>query len=198
MAYQLTWRENEILKWNLGMQEQNGVYSYSPSLVQTKDMPSGARGLGLSEGWGLAYQKESGHLFASDGSSQFQTIDPISWSYVQEISASSFHCGYITSFNELEIIQTSDPQLSKYAFSNVFQENDIFMIEIETGKLVAKWDLTELASASRANWYAEDMNYQLNAVLNGIAYYEPNDSFLITGKLWDNIYEVKLNYRDYI
>ena len=37
-------------------------------------------------------------------------------------------------------------------------------------------------------------NESANAVLNGIAYYPPNDSFIITGKLWDLCFEVKLDY----
>ena len=29
-----------------------------------------------------------------------------------------------------------------------------------------------------------------NAVLNGIAYYETSDSFVLSGKMWDFIYEI--------
>ena len=33
-----------------------------------------------------------------------------------------------------------------------------------------------------------------NAVLNGIAYVQSRDSFIITGKEWDLLFEVKLDY----
>ena len=47
--------------------------------------------------------------------------------------------------------------------------------------------------------YIEDKNKKTNsteeydksnAVLNGIAYYETSDSFVLSGKMWDFIYEV--------
>jgi len=37
-----------------------------------------------------------------------------------------------------------------------------------------------------------------NAVLNGIAYIESKDSFIISGKIWDFIYLVKLDYKKYM
>jgi glutamine cyclotransferase len=37
-----------------------------------------------------------------------------------------------------------------------------------------------------------------NAVLNGIAYKKETDSFILAGKLWDHIYEVKLDYLSYV
>ena len=33
-----------------------------------------------------------------------------------------------------------------------------------------------------------------NAVLNGIAYYPPQDAFIISGKLWDSVHLAKLDY----
>ena len=37
-----------------------------------------------------------------------------------------------------------------------------------------------------------------NNVLNGVAYVAEDDTFLITGKMWDHIYKVKLDYRDFV
>ena len=74
------------------------------------------------------------------------------------------------------------------------------MIDLDTGLMVKKWDMYELVSNQRA--YITETNetsYDFgNAVLNGIAYYEKNDSFIISGKIWDHIYEIKLDYENYI
>ena len=37
-----------------------------------------------------------------------------------------------------------------------------------------------------------------DAVLNGIAYIKSRDSFLIFGKLWPTIFEIKFDYLKYI
>lgn len=39
---------------------------------------------------------------------------------------------------------------------------------------------------------------QTNNVFNGIAYRKQDDTFLVTGKMWDHIYQVKLDYRKYV
>ena len=54
-----------MLKWNLGQSGDDSGYSYSPSLVETRGLPSGD---GLKDGWGIAYRIEDGLLYASDGS----------------------------------------------------------------------------------------------------------------------------------
>lgn len=73
------------------------------------------------------------------------------------------------------------------------------MIDLESGIAVKKWDLSELLDKQKEYLdYSGTSYYWSNAVLNGIAYYEENDTFIITGKLWDFIYQVKLDYRDYV
>lgn len=155
----------------------------------------------MDEGWGIAYQQSSGYLFASDGSKYITKIDESTWSTVSQTSVKTQDGVSIENINELEIIQKSDePSLSKYIFANEWQENIIYMIDIESGVAVTQWNLKDLLEhqKSNSNYWQETLNYRMNAVLNGIAYYEPNDTFLITGKLWDFIFEVDLNYRQYI
>ena len=83
-----------------------------------------------------------------------------------------------------------------YIFANQFTADTIYMIDLRTGKAVHKWDMSELIQKQKEH-IAEigDKKYDyLNNVLNGIAYYPKNDSFLISGKMWDFIYEIKLDY----
>ena len=73
------------------------------------------------------------------------------------------------------------------------------MIDLETGIAVRKWDLSELLEIQKKHLnYMGTAYYWQNAVLNGIAYYEKYDTFIITGKLWDFIYKVKLDYKDHV
>jgi glutamine cyclotransferase len=70
------------------------------------------------------------------------------------------------------------------------------MISLNNGKVVKTWDMNELK-----NIVIEDIQNNeryFDAVLNGIAYIKDRDSFLISGKLWDTIFEIKFDYKKYI
>ena len=74
------------------------------------------------------------------------------------------------------------------------------MINLDTGKIVKQWDFSMLVEdiknyINSINDYSYDWG---NNVLNGIAYNKYKDTFYLTGKMWDFVYEVKLDYRDYI
>mmetsp|Transcript_19244 Transcript_19244/g.29509 ORF Transcript_19244/g.29509 Transcript_19244/m.29509 type:complete len:151 (+) Transcript_19244:989-1441(+) len=60
-------------------------------------------------------------------------------------------------------------------------------------------DLNLANDMSEAGLFRKYDNFDWNnAQLNGIAYYPLHDSFLLTGKVWEFIFEVKLNYREVI
>ena len=113
--------------------------------------------------------------------------------------------------NELEVIQKEvkslDPierreqlKRNKYLFANRFTYNTIHMIDLDKGIAVKEWDLSELNS-TQAEYVGStgEKGYDFNNnVLNGIAYREETDTFLVTGKMWDFLFEVKLDYHDYI
>jgi glutamine cyclotransferase len=70
------------------------------------------------------------------------------------------------------------------------------MISLNNGKVVKTWDMNELK-----NIVIEDIQNNeryFDAVLNGIAYIKDRDSFLISGKLWGTIFEIKFDYKKYI
>ena len=66
------------------------------------------------------------------------------------------------------------------------------MASLSTGKVIHEWDMTQLTEIQNANVKGELTYDYRNNVLNGIAYYKENDSFLITGKMWDFLFEVNL------
>jgi len=67
-------------------------------------------------------------------------------------------------------------------FTNVLNMNTISMINLDTGVSVKDWEFMGLE------------NGQDTGILNGISYVKSRDSFLLTGKHFDRIFEVKLDY----
>ena len=98
--------------------------------------------------------------------------------------------------NELEIINYG--RFNNHVFANVYQSDSIFLISLNSGKVVAEWDLSRLQSI-QAEKIGDKWGYDwTNHVLNGIAYHPPTDTFLITGKMWDFIWQIKLDYEYFI
>ena len=83
--------------------------------------------------------------------------------------------------NELEYINGK-------IYANQWYSNNIFIINPSTGIIEKIINLTALVE------YESQIskNYKID-VLNGIAYY-PNEQnvLLVTGKLWSNMYKIKL------
>ena len=60
------------------------------------------------------------------------------------------------------------------------------MIDVNSGCLLTYWELDFL-----------NINQDSN-VLNGIAFLKDRDSFLLTGKNFQNIFEVKVDYKKFV
>ncbi len=126
----------------------------------------------IYEGWGLTSIENE--LVLSDGTDKIYFIDSNNLSnYKRKISVVGFSKSY-TNLNELEYIKG-------FIFANVWQENIILKINPENGVVQGKLDLNEFCD-----------EYNKNGVLNGIAYNHINNSILLTGKFWPEIFEIKL------
>ena len=69
-------------------------------------------------------------------------------------------------------------------YANIWQTDRIAIIDPETGMVVSWIDLTGIV---------DELDYQNGInVLNGIAYDQANDKIYVTGKLWPNVFEIKL------
>jgi glutamine cyclotransferase len=79
--------------------------------------------------------------------------------------------------NELEWIKG-------YVWANVWQTDDIVIIDPKNGKVVAQLDLTGLLKP-------EDRTGKED-VLNGIAYDAANDRIYITGKNWPKLFWIRV------
>jgi glutaminyl-peptide cyclotransferase len=126
------------------------------------------------EGWGLTH--DSRHLILSDGSSVLHLLDPATFKAVGKIQVTA-DGQPVQELNELEYIHGE-------IYANIFETDRIARISPATGKVTAWIDLSGLRPAS--------LEQNGNAVLNGIAYDGEHDRLYVTGKLWPNLYEIKL------
>ena len=96
-------------------------------LLKTFKLPS-------KQGWGLTHDNE--HLILSDGSNQLFLLQPDSLQVVKVISISDNN-GPVANINELEYI-------NGYLYANQWLTNYILKIDMATGKVVGRLDLTNL------------------------------------------------------
>ncbi len=123
------------------------------------------------EGWGLCDQGEQ--LVMSDGTSTLTLRDPMSFAAVGTVSVT--RAGEpVERLNELACV-------GGFVWANVWLTNDIVQIDPSTGDVVAVVDASSLVPTG----ITDEEN-----VLNGIAYNPVDETFFITGKRWDVLYEV--------
>jgi glutamine cyclotransferase len=126
-----------------------------------------------TEGWALTYDGK--HLIMSDGSANLYFLDPTTFQRTGQVTV---HDGNTTivNVNELEYINGE-------VYANIWQTNNIVIINPQTGQIRGWIDLTGLPG---------EQNTNLDAVLNGIAYDKTNNNLFVTGKDWPSLYQIKL------
>ena len=129
----------------------------------------------LGQGWGLAANGDE--VFLSDGTSEIRVLDAERFQEKRRLKVHD-RSTLIDQLNELEFV---DGQL----FANVWHSNRIARISPQTGEVVGWIDLTGLLSPVYRR--------EPEAVLNGIAYDSVQKRLFVTGKLWPNIFEIRLS-----
>lgn len=126
-----------------------------------------------TQGWGLC--NDGGRLVMSDGSSTLYFRDPITFELEGQVEVRE--AGEPRDrLNELECVGGK-------VYANVFETDWIVEIDPATGAVTAAIDGSGLLSTSeRAS----------ADVLNGIAYRMGAGTFLVTGKLWPKLFEVRM------
>lgn len=123
------------------------------------------------EGWGLCAQP--GRLVMSDGTSTLTFRNPETFARTGTVTLDGF-AG--VALNELEC--TPDGLV----YANSFPTDTILRIDPESGRVTGTIDASGLL----------DANEQAKAdVLNGIAHLPGTDRFLLTGKYWPKMFEVR-------
>ena len=123
------------------------------------------------EGWGLT--GDGTWLIMSDGSSALTFRDPSTFAVWRRLPV-TLRDRPVEMLNELEFVKGS-------IYANIWHSTDIVRIDPSNGVVTAVIDASTIPYQPRVR---ED-------VLNGIAYDQARESFLLTGKLWPKIYEVR-------
>ncbi len=128
------------------------------------------------EGWGLTTDGSS--LIMSDGTSNLTYLDPVTFK-TNRIVGVTDNNGPVGNINELEYV-------NGVILANLWQTPYIIRIDPNSGKVIGKADFSALEKEIKSKNPDVD-------VMNGIAYDSVKNKLYITGKLWPNIYELRLN-----
>jgi glutamine cyclotransferase len=156
LLYQLTYRENKCFVYDKNSLNLLKTFTYT------------------GEGWGLTFDGK--HLIMTDGTSKISFRDTSTFKEIKTIYAFT-EKEEIPLLNELEFIDG-------LIYSNVFQTNNVAVIDPNTGAVVALINAQGLA--------AEIGPVGNEAVLNGIAYNPLNKKLYMTGKYWPTLFEISL------
>ncbi|MGK7393514.1 MAG: glutaminyl-peptide cyclotransferase [Candidatus Cyclobacteriaceae bacterium M3_2C_046] len=127
-----------------------------------------------TEGWGITTVED--HLIMSDGTATLYRLDPQSYNEIGRFEVYDQN-GPVSDLNELEFIDGM-------IYANVFQTDQIAIIDPVTGKVTGMINLEGLLEEQLVNNRTD--------VLNGIAYDQRQNRILVTGKWWPRIYHIQL------
>jgi glutamine cyclotransferase len=130
------------------------------------------------EGWGITHNGTD--LIVSTGGSNLYYVNPQDFKIKKMIGVTDNN-GPVANLNELEFV-------NGVVYANIYQTEYIVKIDPETGKVIGRIDLSELLIKNNIT-----LDPAHKDVLNGIAYDSAKNSFLITGKWWPALFELKLN-----
>jgi len=165
---QLTWKEETAFVYDRDTFSRLGEFTYA------------------GEGWGLCYDGES--LYMSDGSAIITRRDPDTFAVLDQITVTydgvpldqlAFQGNLLSRLNELECVGGS-------LYANVWLTDAILQIDKTSGRATA---LIYAANLLTTEEHVEASGR--GGVLNGIAYMPETDTFLITGKFWPKMFEVR-------
>jgi glutaminyl-peptide cyclotransferase len=168
---QLTWTEEQAFVYDLETFEQQTIIPYE------------------GEGWGIC--TDGSYFYMSDSTSSLDLRDLETFDLIV-----SFAVTYNTTSQDGSIVPVVlSPQLlnelecvGDYVYANLWQTDFIAQIDKRSGQIIALIDCSALLTAEER---AAALARGGGATLNGIAYNPDTDTFYITGKLWDKLFEVR-------
>jgi glutaminyl-peptide cyclotransferase len=129
------------------------------------------------EGWGLT--NDGKLLIMSDGTNQLKFVNPKDFSVSKTLDVTDGDRP-VEQLNELEYVKGE-------IFANIYTTDRIVRISPESGKVTGWLDLSALRKQLPRPHQAE--------VLNGIAHDPATGNFLVTGKLWPKMFEIRIDGR---
>lgn len=127
-----------------------------------------------NEGWGLTYDGKS--LIQSDGTAALTFRNPANFAALRRVTVTQDGVP-LKNINELEWIEGK-------IWANVWQTDDIVIINPQTGVVESRLDMSGLLTAAERTG-GED-------VLNGIAYDAQNKRIYVTGKYWPKLFWIRI------
>ncbi|MDQ3939755.1 MAG: glutaminyl-peptide cyclotransferase, partial [Actinomycetota bacterium] len=115
-------------------------------------------------------------LIMSNGTSTIAFRDPKTFEIRREIDVTD-QGEPVDDLNELEWVEGE-------IFANVWQTDRIARINPRDGDVLGWIDVSSLREMEAADDPSDD-------VTNGIAYIKAEDRLFVTGKLWENVYEIR-------
>jgi glutaminyl-peptide cyclotransferase len=128
------------------------------------------------EGWALTH--DSRRLIMDDGTPDIRFLDPVTLKQIGKLTVTE-DGKPVYNLNELEWVKGE-------IWANIWQTNRIARIDPKTGHVIGWIDLTAMAIVEGSK------GGRPIDVLNGIAYDAKADRIFVTGKLWPDLYEIKL------
>ena len=166
--YQLTWREKKIIKYNKNLE-----------IIEEFEMDNK-----INEGWGLSDSNNKNELFATDGSDKIYRLDCNNNLKVIEIINVKYKGRSIDYLNDLCYAEG-------YIFLNIYFLNQIAKVNINNGEIIQLYNMQSLIDFELKKGILTRSKLSQGDVLNGIAYNDKTKSFLINGKRWGYMYEIK-------
>jgi len=128
------------------------------------------------EGWGLTHD---GHrLIMSDGTADLRFLDPGTFTEVGRTTVTE-QGAPVEHLNELVMVNGR-------LFANVWQTDQIAIIDLDSGRVTGRIDLQDLLSPAERE--GAD-------VLNGIAWDAEQERLFVTGKFWPRLFEIRIHPR---
>jgi glutamine cyclotransferase len=168
--YQLSWQNHEVYVYDIKKE---------PKKITTVPWSG--------EGWGIT--NDGIQLIISDGSDKLYFVEPGTLKLKKVLSVRDQY-GAVNNLNELEMIDG-------YVFANRWQYDYFLKIDPSSGFVVGTLGMQDFLKKNSK----KDLSYldkpgstaqQSGAVLNGIAYDSEKKSIYVTGKLWPEIFEIRL------
>jgi glutamine cyclotransferase len=126
------------------------------------------------EGWGITNDGRS--LIISDGSNRIRFLDPDSFRVTKTIAVADGQTP-VNELNELEYVNGE-------IYANIWHDQRIVTIDPQNGRVTGWIDLSGLLQPGAVQ--------DEEAVLNGIAFDQSGNRLFVTGKLWPQLFEIKL------
>lgn len=142
------------------------IFAYDQDLKMIKEIPMPGE---IREGWGITTMHDQ--FVVTEGSQYIHFYDK-DFKYIRSVQAVDDKQGY-SNLNELEY---HDGLL----YINIYHQNFIIVVDPKNGAVKARLNLDEFKPQQNPE----------SDVLNGIAF--KGDHLLVTGKLWDKVYELKI------